>query len=154
MLRHSVVGVTFILSAFNCSAQTSDDSIKPENINIASPNAAALGKVADIPISYQTGLPNISIPIYTIKEGPLQLPISLSYHASGLKTMETSSWVGAGWSLNAGGMISRQVRGAADEIIQPYGPGGSNVSYLSSHGYSVSAGSPSRDPAAINAAMS
>ncbi|MEJ7647419.1 MAG: hypothetical protein WKF87_22695, partial [Chryseolinea sp.] len=32
----------------------------------ASPNAAALAKYADIPISYHTGVPEISVPIYTI----------------------------------------------------------------------------------------
>ena len=29
--------------------------------------------------------------------------------------METSSWVGANWSLNAGGVITRTVQGAPDE---------------------------------------
>jgi hypothetical protein len=32
-----------------------------------------------------------------------------------LKAAETSSWVGAGWSLNAGGMITRSVMGAPDD---------------------------------------
>ncbi|MCC6287002.1 MAG: RHS repeat protein [Chitinophagaceae bacterium] len=88
----------------------------PSNqVQIASPTAASLGKYADIPVSYHTGLPQISIPLYTIKSGPLSLPISLSYHASGLKVMEPSSWVGAGWSLNAGGVITRSVVGLPDE---------------------------------------
>src|SRR5258706_7234244 len=33
------------------------------------PNAAALGKYGDIPVSYHTGVPDISIPIYTVQEG-------------------------------------------------------------------------------------
>src|SRR5690348_14728300 len=73
-------------------------------VSIASPNAASLGKYGDIPVSYHTGLPQISIPIYTIESGSLKLPISLSYHASGLKVQEQASWVGAGWALNAGGV--------------------------------------------------
>lgn len=101
----------FSLSVFNAAAQKN-----PYNeVSISSPNAASLGKYADIPVNYHTGIPQISIPIYTIKEGPLSLPISLSYHASGLKVMETASWVGAGWSLNAGGVITRTVQGAPDE---------------------------------------
>jgi RHS repeat-associated protein len=79
------------------------------------PNAAALGKYTDIPVSYYTGVPNISIPLHTIEEGPLSLPISLSYHASGIKVGEPASWVGLGWSLSAGGMISRTVQGIEDE---------------------------------------
>jgi len=46
-----------------------------------SPTAASLGKYSDIPVSYHTGVPNISVPLYTVTEGDLQLPISLSYHA-------------------------------------------------------------------------
>ena len=84
-------------------------------VNIASPTAAALGKFGDIPVSNHTGIPNISIPVYTVKEGNLSLPISLSYHAGGMKVMEPAGWVGAGWSLTAGGVISRTFRGAADE---------------------------------------
>lgn len=41
------------------------------------PNAVSLGKYADIPVDYSTGVPNISIPIYTVTEGDLSLPISL-----------------------------------------------------------------------------
>lgn len=83
-----------------------------------SPNAASLGKYADIPVSYHTGVPNISIPIYTIEEGTLSLPITLSYHGSGIRVDEVASWVGLGWSLNTGGMITRMVHGGPDEGIK------------------------------------
>jgi hypothetical protein len=86
-------------------------------VNISSPNSAALGKYVDVPVNYHTGIPNIGIPIYTIQSGNLSLPISLSYHASGLKVQEQASWVGAGWSLNAGGMITRSVIGSPDEKL-------------------------------------
>ncbi|PWS29302.1 hypothetical protein DHW03_05655 [Pedobacter yonginense] len=84
-------------------------------VSIASPNAAALGKFVDVPVNYHTGIPQINIPIYTLKEGSIELPISLSYHAGGIKVAETASWVGTGWALNAGGVITRTIRGIADE---------------------------------------
>jgi hypothetical protein len=86
-------------------------------VSIASPNAASLGKFVDNPVNYHTGIPQINIPIYTIKEGSLELPISLSYHAGGVKVAETASWVGTGWALNAGGVITRTVRGIPDEAV-------------------------------------
>jgi hypothetical protein len=84
-------------------------------VSISSPNAASLGKFGDIPVSTHTGIPNIDVPIYTIQSGPLELPINLGYHASGLKVQEQASWVGAGWALEAGGVITRTVVGAADD---------------------------------------
>jgi YD repeat-containing protein len=86
----------------------------------ASPNAASLGKYSDIPINYNTGIPNISIPVYDIKECDITLPISLSYHAGGIRVQEEASMVGLGWSLNAGGVINRSTRGMADEGWQGF----------------------------------
>lgn len=78
------------------------------------PNAAALAQYADIPVSKYSGVPNISIPVYTINTGGYQLPISVSYHASGIKAQQEASSVGLGWALNAGGVITRQIRGIDD----------------------------------------
>jgi len=99
-----------------------------QDVILPAPNAAALGKYVDIPVSHFTGIPNINIPIYTVQEGPLSLPVSLSYHASGIKVGETASWVGIGWSLNAGGMITRSVLGIPDELARGYAQYGNNIS--------------------------
>jgi len=112
--------VPFLLSIlFFCLQQSflfgQDTSNVYGKVSIASPTAVSLGKYGDIPVSYNTGIPNISIPIYTVSAGTLRLPISLSYHASGLKVQEPAGWVGAGWSLNAGGVITRTVIGGPDE---------------------------------------
>ncbi|PLB20059.1 MAG: YD repeat protein [Flavobacteriaceae bacterium FS1-H7996/R] len=79
-----------------------------------SPTAAALGAYGDIPIGYYTGTPNISIPLFEINTGSYSLPISLSYNASSVRVAEDASWVGLGWSLNAGGVITRSIRGLDD----------------------------------------
>lgn len=81
-----------------------------------SPNVASLGKYGDVPVGLYTGVPNISIPLYEIKDGSLDLPVSLSYHAGGIKVEEIASSVGLSWSLNAGGVIGRNVRGLPDDI--------------------------------------
>jgi hypothetical protein len=81
----------------------------------ASPNVAALGKYGDYEVSHQTGIPSIDIPLYEIQSGDLKLPISLSYHASGIKPTDVASWVGTGWSLSTGGQVSRSISGRPDE---------------------------------------
>ncbi|MDC1324636.1 RHS repeat protein [Flavobacteriaceae bacterium] len=80
-----------------------------------SPNAASFAKYGSYPINLNSGVPQILIPIHTIKQGNLKVPINISYHASGIKVNEQASMVGLGWSLNAGGIIVRQVRGIPDE---------------------------------------
>ncbi|ACU58891.1 hypothetical protein [Chitinophaga pinensis] len=85
------------------------------NYTAHSPNVAALGQYGEYKVEQSTGVPSISIPLYTIKGGKLELPISLSYHASGIKLDQESSFVGLGWTLNAGGAIARVVRDKADE---------------------------------------
>ena len=79
------------------------------------PNAASLGKYGAIPVDKFHALPNISIPIYTIQVDDISVPISISFHASGHKVGERASWVGLGWSLNAGGVITRSMQGGPDE---------------------------------------
>jgi hypothetical protein len=86
-----------------------------QNIMPPSPNSAALGKYGDIPVSAYTGIPSISIPLHNLAGNQLSVPLSLSYHAGGIKVEEMASNVGLGWSLNAGGVITRTVRGRADE---------------------------------------
>ncbi|MEA5429122.1 SpvB/TcaC N-terminal domain-containing protein [Arcicella lustrica] len=94
-----------------------DDSGMPylPNIIPPSPNAASLGKYGDIPVGLYTGLPNISLPIYNIS-GQVSHAVSLSYHSNGLKVEEVSSNVGLGWSLNAGGVITRTIKGLPDNL--------------------------------------
>ncbi|MEI9912122.1 MAG: hypothetical protein WDO71_22200 [Bacteroidota bacterium] len=89
--------------------------VKAPQITPLSPNAAALWKYTELPVNMFTGIPSISIPIYEIKSGKLNVPISISYHAGGIRYEEQASWVGLGWSLNAGGAITRNVKGVADE---------------------------------------
>lgn len=79
-----------------------------------SPEATSLAKFTEIPVSHYTGLPNISVPLHTIDFDGLKIPVSLSYHARGIKVEEIASRVGIGWALNAGGNITRQIRGKND----------------------------------------
>jgi len=83
--------------------------------SIPSPNSASLGLYGEMPVSYFTGVPEISIPLYEIKGKKISLPISMSYHAGGLRPEVHPGWVGNGWNLSAGGAITRKVNGNIDE---------------------------------------
>lgn len=81
-----------------------------------SPEAASVFKFTEIPVSLYTGLPNINIPLFEIESGGVTIPISISYHARGIQVAEISSRVGMGWTLNAGGIISKQSRDVNDDM--------------------------------------
>ncbi len=88
----------------------------------ASPNASSLGEYGKIPVGLFTGTPQVSIPIYQFNQGSLTIPISLSYSSNGIRVDQTASNVGLGWSLNAGGVITRVVMDDADEAIKAIMP--------------------------------
>ena len=87
--------------------------------NLLSPNAASLGEYGEVPVSLYTGIPDINIPLYTIELGEYSVPISMSYHAGGVKPDQHVGWTGLGWTLNAGGCISRKMNGDTDEYHNP-----------------------------------
>lgn len=113
----------FFVFIFFCAVVSAYAQADPKKIIPPSPTTSALAKYGDIPVSLYTGTPNISIPLYEISTGDFSLPISLSYQASGIKVEDIASWVGLGWSLNAGGIISRSVRGLPDELNGYLDPG-------------------------------
>ncbi len=95
-------------------AQSDANSPYIPNIIPPTPNAAALMKFTDVPVSPYTGTSDITVPVYTIQAKGITVPVSLSYHTGGIKLKEEASWVGLGWALNAGGMISRTIVGHDD----------------------------------------
>ena len=85
-----------------------------------SPESAAFGKYGETPVGHYSGVPQVEIPLYTIQVGDFSMPIGLSYHGSGFKAKEEASWVGLGWTLNAGGRITRTVRDADDFLANGF----------------------------------
>ena len=81
------------------------------------PNSAMLGRFGDYQVNLFSGIPDISIPLYTVKTQAFEVPITLSYHASGNRVHDFPSWVGMGWVLNAGGQIRRKMVGKPDELF-------------------------------------
>jgi hypothetical protein len=80
-----------------------------------SPTAFELGKFGELPVGMFNGTPNVSIPLYSYSTKNMAVPITLSYSNPGIRVAQLSSWVGLGWNLNAGGVITRMSKGIADE---------------------------------------
>ncbi|MXV17715.1 hypothetical protein [Hufsiella ginkgonis] len=80
-----------------------------------SPETASLGKYSEITTSLYTGNPGIGIPLFTTQNQSHPVSVSLSYSGTGIRVSEEPSRVGLGFTLNAGGAITRVVRGLPDE---------------------------------------
>lgn len=104
-----------ILSLINTLLLQAQDNKKNPEIFPPAPTSNNLMKFEEVPVSFYTGVPNISIPIYNLKTKSLTIPVSLEYHTHNIKPKDRASEVGLGWSLNAGGSITRTVRDVPDE---------------------------------------
>ncbi|MBB6609984.1 hypothetical protein H7F15_02950 [Pontibacter sp. Tf4] len=71
----------------------------------------------DVPVDLVTGAPTVYIPLHALADGGVTEQVGLSYSANGMKVSkhEQSGTAGLGWSLQAGGSISREVRGLPDD---------------------------------------
>jgi YD repeat-containing protein len=128
----SLIGL-FMLQ--NRAAAQTDDYGDKKKSTVAipgnpSPTAASLGQYANNIVSDFTGLPSISVPIYEINVDEFKLPISLSYNPSGIKVSDIASWVGTGWSLNCGGVITRNVMDNPDDGLYPFFNGWLDYNYI------------------------
>ena len=68
--------------------------------------------------SLYTGAAHLSIPVFDYEDADISLPISMEYDCNGYKPGVTASTLGYGWTLSAGGAITREVHGLPDEVRQ------------------------------------
>ncbi|TDX08378.1 DUF5977 domain-containing protein [Flavobacterium sp. S87F.05.LMB.W.Kidney.N] len=109
-----LLSLILFLSFSECLFAQSTNTPKPDFVP-KSPEAAAFLKYGEYPVDLSTGVPGISIPLYTIDTKDFKLPISLDYHASGIKVNQEATWVGLGWNLNAGAQVILSPRDEIDE---------------------------------------
>lgn len=78
------------------------------------PEASSLIQNIEYPVSYSTGLPDISIPLHELSVQNIVLPITIRYRPSLFKATEEEGAAGLGWSLSTDIQITRIVNGLDD----------------------------------------
>ena len=144
--------ILFLLIASNCLFAMKGQVAAPSSVsspmdNIkqlypAAPTANNLMKFEEVPVSNYTGIPDIKIPIANIPaNNQIAINVSLNYHPSNAKPDDKSGEEGLGWSLFAGGSITRTIRGSADDrvydgitkkvgiLYDEYNYGGNQINY-------------------------
>ncbi|XVJ67580.1 MAG: hypothetical protein HEQ40_15910 [Lacibacter sp.] len=111
------LSVLFFIIGTN-SVLSQQQNYKPiyDNIVPVAPTAFQFLKYTEMPVSEYTGIPNLSVPIYTIIDDGVEIPITLRYHAGGNRVNQEASWVGLGWDLTLGSVI--QIINDRDDIDQ------------------------------------
>lgn len=109
-----VLNLILIVGSFNGNAQIEEEYV--DDIIPPSPEALSITKYGNTDVNLYNGIPNISIPIWTCKSKNINIPIKLNYNGGGIKVNDIASSVGLGWSLQAGGVVSREVRSLPDDM--------------------------------------
>ena len=79
-----------------------------------SPDVASLTLLGELSATNYTGAASVTVPLYTIQTGGIEVPVQLSYSSNGIKVNDIPSRVGLGWNLLAGGMISKIIHDEDD----------------------------------------
>lgn len=85
------------------------------------PEAQNLTERKNVTVDYATGLFHYTVPLYQLKSGDYELPISLDYIAKGVKVNEPEGLIGYNWTLNIGGIVTRTMRGGFADEKSGYG---------------------------------
>ncbi|WP_184552753.1 hypothetical protein [Chryseobacterium sediminis] len=82
-----------------------------DQMQIKTPQTYAFEKYGNIPVNLYTGMIDMRIPLYNLNiDGENSINVMLSYDSSGFIPHKKGDLGGMGWSLIAGGRISRTVR--------------------------------------------
>lgn len=91
------------------------------DVNFYPPSAVSMMKYIDYPVSYRTGIPDITIPLYTVRSGNLELPVDLSFHLDDFtRVNQMAGAAGAGWALSCDLQVSRVINGVDDFLPAGY----------------------------------
>jgi hypothetical protein len=116
-MQRSLLLLLAVFGIMNLQAQH-----RPKAPNVASEasapsaTASAYNRENQIPVNHYTGLPQIAVPLHSYEFNGLSHSASLSYFAGGVKVSEPAGNNGIGWSLSAGGAITRTVQGLPDDM--------------------------------------
>lgn len=84
-------------------------------LNIKSPEVRTLEKYGYSDFNLYDGIVNEKIPLMSISEGEVNVPLILNYRSEGFMPNKESGIVGLDWTLMAGGSVSRIIKGNPDD---------------------------------------
>ncbi|WP_223607294.1 hypothetical protein [Chryseobacterium sp. OSA05B] len=109
-MRKIYISLTLLQFSISFSQQALD------KVQIKSPQSYAFEKYGNVPINLHTGTLDLKIPIYSVPtNGGKSIDVFVSYDSSGFLPHKKADYAGIGWSLLAGGRITRTLNRFPDE---------------------------------------
>jgi RHS repeat-associated protein len=98
------------------SSPNGKDDISLTTIIPPAPTVASLMHFEEVSVDLYSGQPSIGIPLGQVPiSDKLTYSIGIQYNTQAVRIDERSGWLGTGFSMATGGVISRTVRGIPDE---------------------------------------
>ena len=95
-----------------------------EHPSVYSPQVEAMMRYDNSSVNLNTGTVSITVPLVEFDDPDFDLDVSITYSSDGFKPLQPDNFVGMGWRLNCGGVITREVHGIPDEFINITTDGG------------------------------
>lgn len=96
--------------SFYFAAYSTFGQAEQKQLFFKDPRAGSFTIFGDIPVSHTTGVPDISIPLFTLEAHGYKIPITLKYHLALVKPPYDYTNVATGWVLEAGGTITQEFK--------------------------------------------
>lgn len=88
-----------------------------EHPTVYSPQVEAMLRHDNSNVNLNTGTVSVTIPLIEFSDPDFDVDVSLSYSMDGFKPLAPDNYVGMGWRLNCGGVVTREVHGIPDEFV-------------------------------------
>lgn len=116
--------IILLLTTFCISTNINAQRQLMQKSEVKSPESYSFEKYGNVPVNLYTGAIDLKIPITSIDENGVSVPITLTYDSSGFIPHKKSEVSGVNWALLAGGRITRTLNGTPDEYVgNPNFPG-------------------------------
>lgn len=109
-------------SARSDGAQTYAQPV--EHPSVYSPQVEAMMRYDNSNVNLNTGTVSLTVPLVEFDDPDFDLDVSLTYSSDGFKPLQPDNYVGMGWRLDCGGVITREVNGIPDEFMNITTDGG------------------------------
>lgn len=112
--RSTIISIIFVFLLMPSVLWAQEANRELEVMEVSTPNQWSFYKYIENPVSLFAGSQDVTIDLFTVRDGVVTIPIALRYNTSGIKVIEEASWVGIGWNLNVGGYRTEIPVGGSD----------------------------------------